>query len=80
MSVVSRQQFALNDISSKTAKPRALIFGRQHCLEDFYQVCLKSGPWVENGPAAGDLELKNEIYLKIVFSRTDWLKCLKFGV
>ena len=26
-SVVRRQQFALNNISSKTARPRALIFG-----------------------------------------------------
>ena len=42
---------ASNDISSETA--RTLIFGIQHCLVDFYQVCSNDGPGVPNGPAAG---------------------------
>ena len=49
-SVVRRQQFDLNDISSETAGPRALIFGILHCLEDFYQICSNGGPGVRNGP------------------------------
>ena len=47
---------------------------------DLYQVCSNDGPWVENGPAAGGLGFKNEIYIKIFFSRTAWLRCLKFGM
>ena len=56
--VVPRQQFAVNDIFFKTARPRALIFGMNHCLVDLYQVCWNGGPWVENGPAAGVLGSK----------------------
>ena len=49
---------------------------------NLYQVCLNGGPEVRNGPAAeggGDLGFRNEIYFKIFFSRTAWLRCLKFG-
>ena len=45
----------------------------KHCLVDLYQVCSNGGPWLQNGPAAGGLGFKNEIYLKIFFSRTAWL-------
>ena len=31
---------------------------------DLYQVCSNGGPEVQNGPAAGGLGFKNEIYLK----------------
>ena len=31
---------------------------------DFYQVCSNGGPGVKNGPAAGGLGFKNEIYFK----------------
>ena len=81
-SVVRRPSstIASNDISSETAKPRALIFGMKHCLVDLYQVCSNGGPWLQNGPAAGGLGFKNEIYLKIFFSRTAWLRYLKFGL
>ena len=81
MSVVRRASstIASNDISSETAKPRALIFGMLHCLVDLYQVCSNGGPGLQNGPTAGGLGFKNEIYLKI-FSRTAWLRCLKFGM
>ena len=48
---------------------------------DLYQVYLNGGPEVRNGPAAGGgLGFKNEIYFKIFFSRTAWLRCLKFGM
>ena len=47
---------------------------------DLYQVCSNGGPGLQNGPAAGGLEFKNEIYLKIFYSRTAWLWCLKFGL
>ena len=45
-----------------------------------YQVCSNGGPWLQYGPAAGGLRFKNEIYLKIFFSRTARLRCLKFGL
>ena len=63
-SVVRRQQFALNNISSETARPRAFIFSILHCLTDPYQVCSNGGSGVQNGPAVGGLGFKNEIYLK----------------
>ena len=55
---------------------------------DFCQVCSNGGPGVRNGPAAGGggggggggLGFKNEIYFKFFFSRTAWLRCLKFGM
>ena len=52
---------------------------------DLNQVCSNGGPGVQNGPVAGGgggggLGFKNEIYLKIFFSRTAWLRCLKFGM
>ena len=78
--VVRHQQFALNNISSETSRPRALIFGMEHCLVDLYQICSNGGPGVQNGPVTGGLGFKNEIHLKIVFSRTAWLMCLKFGM
>ena len=31
---------------------------------DLYQVCSNGGPGVQNGPAAGGLGFKNEIYFK----------------
>ena len=31
---------------------------------DLYQVCSNGGPGLQNGPAAGGLGFKNEIYLK----------------
>ena len=79
MSVVRRASstIALNNISSESARPRALIFGMWHCLMDLFQVCSNGGPGVRNGPAAGGLGLKNEIYFKIFFSRTARLRCLK---
>ena len=52
-----RQQIALN-ISSKTAMPRALIFGMEHCLIDFYKFYSNGGPGVRNGSAAGVLDSK----------------------
>ena len=79
-SVVRRQQFALNNICSETASPRALIFGMWHCLIDLYRVCSKGGRGVRNGSAAGGLGFKTEIYFKIFFSRTAGLRCLKFGM
>ena len=89
MSVISRPScvvrhvsstIALNNISSETARPRALICGMYHCLMDLYQVCSNGGPGVRNGPAAGGLGFKNEINFKIFFSRAAWLRCLKFGM
>ena len=85
MSVVRHPSSTItsNDISSETAKPRALIYGMQHCLVDLYQVCSNGGPGIQNCPAAGGvwaLGFKNEIYLKIFFSRSAWLRCLKFGM
>ena len=59
-----RQQFALNNISSETIRPRALIFGMQHCLVDLYQVCSNGGPGVQNGPAAGGSWVQNRNILK----------------
>ena len=53
---------------------------------DLCQVCSNGGPGVQNGSAAGGggggggLGFKNEIYFKIFFSRTAWLRCLKFGM
>ena len=47
---------------------------------DFYKVCSNGGPGVQNGPGAGGLGFKNEIYLKNFFSRTAWLSCLKSGL
>ena len=35
---------------------------------------------VQNGPAVGSLGFKNKIHLKIFFSRTAWLMCLKSGM
>ena len=55
---------ALNNISSEITRPRAFIFGMYHCLVDLYQVCSDGGPGVYNGPAAGGIVFKNEIYLK----------------
>ena len=82
MSVVCRASstIALNNISSETARPRALIFGMYHCLMDFYQVCSNGCPGVRNGPAAGSLGFKTEIYFRIFISRTALLRCLKFGM
>ena len=31
---------------------------------NFYQVCSNGGPGIQNGPEAGGLGFKNEIYLK----------------
>ena len=53
MSVVRHQQFALNNISSETTRPRALIFDMEHCLMDLYQISSNGGPGIRNGPAAG---------------------------
>ena len=80
ITVLRREQFALNNISSETVRPRALIFGMKHCLVDFYQVCSNGGPGIRNGPAAGGLGFKNKIYFKIFFFRTALLRCLKFGM
>ena len=44
---------ATNDISSVTTRPRALIFGMQHCLVDFYQVCNWWGAWGIKWPCGG---------------------------
>ena len=49
MSVVCRQQFALNGIVSKTI--RALIFGMKHCLVDLYRMRSNGGPGIQNGSA-----------------------------
>ena len=80
-SVVRRQQLLQTTSPPKLlSQPRALIFGMQHCLVDLYQVCSNGGPGVQNGPGAGGLGFKNKIFLKIFFSRTAWLRCLKFGM
>ena len=80
MSIVHRQQFPLNDIFSETTTPRALICVTKHCLVDLYQVCSNSTPGVQNSSAVGGLGFENKIYLKIFFSRTARLRCLKFSV
>ena len=61
MSVV-RQQFALNDISSETARSRDLIFDMNHRLVTLYQVCSYGDPGVQNSPAAAGLGFENKIY------------------
>ena len=38
---------------SETGRPRALIFGISHLLEDLYQVCSYDAPDVKTGPAPG---------------------------
>ena len=55
MSVVRHPSSTItsNDISFETAKPRALIYGMQHCLVDLYQVCSNGGPGIQNCLAAG---------------------------
>ena len=63
-SVVRRQQFAINDIFSETAWPRALIFGMKHCLVDLYQVCSNGGLRVQNGRGAGGLGFETKKILK----------------
>ena len=78
--VFRRQQFAFNNISSETARPRALIFGMLHCLVDFYQVWSNGGSGFQNDPTSGDLRFKNVISLKTFFHRTARLRCLKFGM
>ena len=67
---------ASNDIFSKAAWPRALIFGMQHCLVGLDQVYSNGYPGFRNGPAAGGFGFRNEIYLKCLFSRRAWLRCL----
>ena len=52
LSVICRQQFALNNIFFDTTRPRALIFGMKHYLVGFYQVCSNGGPEVQKGPEA----------------------------
>ena len=54
MSVVRHMSstIASNDISSKTATPRALIFGQKHCLVDLFQIRSNDDPGVQNGSAA----------------------------
>ena len=47
---------------------------------DLYQVYSNGGPGVQNGPGAEGLGFKNEIYLKIFFSRTAWLRYLEFDM
>ena len=47
---------------------------------DFNQVSSNGDPGIQNGPAAGGLGFKNEIYFKIILSRTAWLRCMKFGM
>ena len=80
VSVVRRQQYALNDISSAAARPRDLIFGIKHCLVIFYQVSSNGGTVVQNGPTAWNLRFKKGIYLKFFFSRIAWIRCFKFGM
>ena len=58
-------KFALNDIFSKTTRPRALIFGMKHCLVVLYQVYSNGCPRVQNGPGAGGLGFETKKYLKI---------------
>ena len=55
ISVVRCQQFALNDIFSKTTRPRALIFGMKYCLVDLYQVYSNGAPGAQNGSVVGVL-------------------------
>ena len=40
-------------ISSKTTRPRALIFGMKHHLVNLYQVCSNNTPRAKNDPAPG---------------------------
>ena len=69
----------------RTTWLRCFKFGMLHFLEifypvDFYQVCSNGGPGVKNGPLALGIEFIHEIYLKIFFFRTAWLRCLKYGM
>ena len=72
MSGVRRQQL----LQTTSLKPLslALIFDMYYCIVDLYQVCSNGSPEVQNGPAAGVLGSKSEIYLKIFFSRNAWLR------
>ena len=52
-----------------------------------YQICSNGCPGVQNGPAGGGgggggegLGFQVELNLKTFFSRTTWLRCLKFGM
>ena len=50
---------------------------------DLYQIYSNSSPGalgVPNDTAAGGLGFKYEIYLKIFYFKTAWLRCLKFGM
>ena len=38
---------------SAIIRPKVLIFGIQHHLVNFYQVCLNYAPGTKNGPAPG---------------------------
>ena len=38
---------------SETTRPRALIFGMQYHLVNFYQVCSNYSPGAKNDPAPG---------------------------
>ena len=44
------------------------------------QVHINGGPGIQNGPAAGGLAFKTEIYLNIFFSRTPPFRCLKLDM
>ena len=44
---------------------------------DLYQVYSNGSPGIQNGPGAEGLWFKNEIYLKIFFSRTAWAQVLE---
>ena len=46
----------------------------------FYQVCSNDDPGVHNDPVIGGLGFENKIYLKILFTRSAMLRCLKFGM
>ena len=39
--------------SSKTTRPRALIYGMKHHLVDLYQICSNYAPRAKHGPVLG---------------------------
>ena len=68
---------------SKTTKPRAQIFGVQHCLVVPYHICSNHAPGVQIGPAPG-IPCFTQTYkgksLKIIFSETMRPRAKIFGV
>ena len=66
----------------ETGRPRALIFGISHLLED--QVCSYDAPDVKTGPAPGvtswKIGTKKPIFKVFFFSETGWRRDLILGM